>query len=562
MTKNLILAISASLFLMSNAIAQYCSPTSNPGPGTNYIQGVYTPNYWAGITASGSPSNYPYYTDYTSIVVPYEIAQGGLYSLWVLSGPSTLTCAAYIDFNGDFDFTDPGELIGQFTGASANQVSYINYTVPVTALVGTTRMRLRSGLVSAGPCTPSSFSEAEDYTVNIAAGSYPYCYPNFGGFRGPSSFINSVSLGSISNVTGLNPPPVYINYTNLSTNVNTGGNYSLIVQSSADPNYFAAWIDYNHDNTFSTNEKLGELDNSLPFENLSFNFNVPATALSGITRMRVRNHNSSGVDPCSNTMYGETEDYAVNIVGGGGGSCNELFFSEYLEGSSNDKALEIYNPGSTAINLAPYTIETYNNGSTTASATYSLTGTLASNDVFVIANPSASTAILSLADATNTICQFNGNDAVVLKKNGNILDVIGEVGVNPGTFWSVGTGSTLDHTLVRNFNITGPQNSWTLSQNQWTSHPNNTISFLGSHSSSCDPTGVEDLNSNTTNVSISPNPFNDYVTITLDKSFIEEPYKITDSMGILLSTGMFSEKTNSINLGGLSKGIYFFENWK
>ena len=66
----------------------------------------------------------------------------------------------------------------------------------------------------------------------------------------------------------------------------------------------------------------------------------------------------------------------------------ELFFSEYVEGSSNNKALEIYNPAAVAIDLdaGDYEIKFYFNGSTSAGTVIDLTGTVAAGDVFVVAD--------------------------------------------------------------------------------------------------------------------------------------------------------------------------------
>jgi predicted extracellular nuclease len=126
-------------------------------------------------------------------------------------------------------------------------------------------------------------------------------------------------------------------------------------------------------------------------------------------------------------------------------------FSEYIEGSSNNKALEIYNGTGAAINLGTggYNVQMFFNGSATAGLTINLTGTVADGDVYVVAQSAASAPILAQADQTNGSGWFNGNDAVVLRKGTTILDVIGQIGFNPGTEWGTGLTSTADNTLRR-----------------------------------------------------------------------------------------------------------------
>jgi DNA/RNA endonuclease YhcR with UshA esterase domain len=133
----------------------------------------------------------------------------------------------------------------------------------------------------------------------------------------------------------------------------------------------------------------------------------------------------------------------------------ELFFSEYIEGSSNNKALEIFNGAGTAIDLAAsgYDIQIFFNGGLTPGATISLSGSIAAGDVYVVAHSSANAAILAQADQTTGSVSFNGDDAIALRRNGIIIDVIGQIGLDPGTEWGSGLASTADNTLRRRLSI-------------------------------------------------------------------------------------------------------------
>jgi hypothetical protein len=165
-----------------------------------------------------------------------------------------------------------------------------------------------------------------------------------------------------------------------------------------------------------------------------------------------------------------------------------LFFSEYIEGSSNNKALEIYNGTGAAIDLAAagYVVQLYFNGSTTPT-TFNLTGTVANGDVFVFAQSNASAAILAQADQTSGAGLFNGDDAIVLRKggtSGTIVDAIGQIGFDPGTEWGTGLTSTADNTLRRKSSITmgdtNPNDAFDPSL-EWDGFATNTFDRLGSH---------------------------------------------------------------------------------
>jgi hypothetical protein len=161
-------------------------------------------------------------------------------------------------------------------------------------------------------------------------------------------------------------------------------------------------------------------------------------------------------------------------------SAATLFFSEYIEGSSNNKALEIYNPNDFDVTMTGYVVNQYSNGASTPSNTLDLGSyTILANDVFVIYNSSAVAAISDVGDETSSVTYFNGDDAVELTLDGNVVDVIGEVGVDPGTAWTVGTGSTAEHTLVRAGSVT--TGVTTFDPSEWIVYDQDTFTYLGSH---------------------------------------------------------------------------------
>ena len=130
---------------------------------------------------------------------------------------------------------------------------------------------------------------------------------------------------------------------------------------------------------------------------------------------------------------------------------SELFISEYIEGSSNNKAIEVFNGTGASVDLVAgtYNIQMFFNGSSSAGLTINLTGSVANGDVFVIAHSSATGTILAQADQTNGSGWFNGDDAIVLRKGTTIIDAIGQIGFDPGTEWGTGLASTADNTLRR-----------------------------------------------------------------------------------------------------------------
>ena len=125
-----------------------------------------------------------------------------------------------------------------------------------------------------------------------------------------------------------------------------------------------------------------------------------------------------------------------------------LFFSEYVEGSGSFKALEIY--ALTAASLEGCELQTYFNGKLEPSR-LALHGELSAGGLQVLCSSALATAQPSACDRSTNLT-FNGDDALALSCGGVVLDVIGQVGVDPGAAWSL--GATADHTLRRRCSVT------------------------------------------------------------------------------------------------------------
>lgn len=178
--------------------------------------------------------------------------------------------------------------------------------------------------------------------------------------------------------------------------------------------------------------------------------------------------------------------------------CSKIFISEYVEGWSNNKALEIYNPTNAAVDLSGYVVARASNGASIGAVTVAnavqLSGSIPAHGVFVAVldkrDPNGTgqeapvwDSLQAKADGffapvynTSNSFYWNGNDAVILFQGSiasqastttltsitpalTIIDIFGKVGENPGpdTGWStsfpynngLGTIVTVDHSMIR-----------------------------------------------------------------------------------------------------------------
>lgn len=283
--------------------------------------------------------------------------------------------------------------------------------------------------------------------------------------------------------------------------------------------------------------------------------------------------------------------------------CVEIFISEYVEGWSNNKAIELYNPTNESIDLSNYRLERYSNGSTVADANQRLplSGIMPPISCWVIVLDKRDTAgveqetpvwdgLQAKADtfacpvySENNTMYFNGNDAMVLKNTSATpaynIDRIGKVGEDPGvegwnnvgpdyTFASNGeTGWTKDHNLLRKSNVLigdlEPGLTWDVSQ-EWDSIPptlydsTGTIiggnwASLGVHNCECgDVVSVTEIEG--MSFDIYPNPAHDYFTVESESAI--QSISIYSMNGTKVYEDAVNTQKLNIETGNWTKGYY------
>jgi len=247
------------------------------------------------------------------------------------------------------------------------------------------------------------------------------------------------------------------------------------------------WDYLGYHTTDNSGETYGCMDNT------ACNFNPDATVDNDSCTYPEENYDCDGnclvdVDECGICGGNATADECSG----------DIFFSEYAEGSSNHKYLEIYNATGSTIDLSNYAFPNATNGADTFGMydywnTFDEGAFISPGDVYVICHGSADDFIQAECDQTHTYLS-NGDDGFCLvegtESSFTILDCIGDWGDDPGSGWSVAgvSNATKDHTLVRQTSVTsGNYGDWNLSagtnasNSEWVVFDQNTWTYLGSH---------------------------------------------------------------------------------
>ena len=173
--------------------------------GGDTIYGDYITNVtFAGINkTSGDDSGY---ADYTAEVG--TVTQGSSHTLACTFNLSDVTYPAMVmvwfDWNQDFDFNDTTEkyeVARDIAGSTGSHTVNTSITVPLTATVGSTRMRIVSNANTSHDEPQNSgsavfYGDAEDYTINVQGVTY-----TISGNAGVGGATLSYTDGSAKTVT-------------------------------------------------------------------------------------------------------------------------------------------------------------------------------------------------------------------------------------------------------------------------------------------------------------------------------------------------------------------------
>ena len=259
--------------------------------------------------------------------------------------------------------------------------------------------------------------------------------------------------------------------------------------------------------------------------------------------------------------------------------CSELFISEYIEGPGNNNAIEIYNPTNATIDLSGYSINRYGNGATSGPDSWPLSGTITAGQAIAVGNGQLDSVWVStywslpVDPAFYSACgqhgsgiyptpfYFNGDDAMTLEKSGNIIDIFGKVGEDPGSAWTDdvtagytdangGTWWTKRQTLVRK-----PSVMHGVTQNpilfnptlEYDSLPDATYTGMGSHTCDCSATGVNEID---VSYVMYPNPVNSGGAVAVNSNTKVKSIVVINILGEQIRFN------NTINTTGFAKGTY------
>ena len=306
-----------------------------------------------------------------------------------------------------------------------------------------------------------TFDAADSYTVTLVAtnnlgsdteekidyiiASEPtcsYCLSTYSNTT--DDWINQVTFNSIDNSSGQGGSDSYEDFTSLSTNIVRGNTYPINVSiqiNDGSTEHVFVWVDWDKDCVFDVNNEYFDLGDINSTGTVTGNITVPTGATLGSTTMRIIEQYDDDPTPCNPhpQVYGETEDYSVNIV-----SCQTVFNTRDSGEGSIRYAIECAEDGDTVF------LSSSINDSTIIITSTSLE---IDKNIFIIANPEDSIIVSSVIPQTVDVeTIFNINPGKVVKFEN--FSIKGGYGPNGSAIRNQGD-LLLDNVPILNGGMTG-----------------------------------------------------------------------------------------------------------
>lgn len=326
-----------------NAAIVNVTVTTNLNSATTYfaivIDGnLYQIDYWyidnISITAGGG----------TSVTTP-TVSTNAV----SLITSNSATCGGNVTADGGATVTERGICFSTSSNPTTSNSKVTNgsgtgsFTANMTGLAANTTYYVRAYAINS-----QGTAYGIQQTFTTSAGTVTYCASK--GSNSTYEWIDLVQFAGINRTSGNDGG--YKDMTSLQGTVALGSTNTIYFSagfgSSSYTEYWAAWIDFNQNGTFDTDEKVVS-GSSSSSATLSATVTIPSTAKLGATRMRVSMKYNAAQTACETFSYGEVEDYTVNITASGSSIATDVTFAEKL---GNEK-IEIYslypNPASERI---------------------------------------------------------------------------------------------------------------------------------------------------------------------------------------------------------------------
>jgi hypothetical protein len=275
--------------------------------------------------------------------------------------------------------------------------------------------------------------------------------------------------------------------------------------------------------------------------------------------------------------------------------CSNLFFSEYVEGSANNKTLEIYNPTNNPVDLSTYVIKRYANGSPFPTEELVLSGTIQSKDVVVVTNGQTDSLwvenggywSLPISDELfnkgdlhcsgiyPTPMYFNGDDAMTLETTtGGVIDIFGKIGEQPENGWNdlpptytagtqYWTSWTEDQTLIRKRTVkngVASNPALFMVHVEWDSIAKDSFDSLGYHHCDCGTLGISEQPAKAHSLVIYPNPvIGNTLNVDVSAAWLKADILTVTGQVAGTYTQASPARTGKIDLGGMIGGVYFIK---